>query len=52
MTDCGLETRLSGLGIAEEDVDTIVENTRWDRLALLPKSIDEDGLRTMLRGIL
>jgi alcohol dehydrogenase class IV len=52
MSDCGLETRLSGLGIAEEDVDTIVENTRWDRLALLPKSIDEDGLRTMLRGIL
>ena len=52
MSDCGLETRLSGLGINEDDLDRIVEHTRWDRLALLPKSIGKDGLRTMLRGIL
>ena len=52
MSDCGLETRLSGLGIGEGDVDLIVENTRWDRLALLPKPMEKDDLRTMLRGIL
>ena len=52
MSDCGLETRLSGLGIGEGDVDLIVENTRWDRLALLPKPMEKDDLRTMLREIL
>ncbi len=52
MSDCGLETRLSGLGIDEGDIDKIVENTRWDRLALLPKPMDKDDLRTMLKGIL
>ncbi len=52
MSDCGLETRLSGLGIDEDGLDRIVEHTRWDRLALLPKSMDKDELRTMLRGIL
>ena len=51
MSDCGLETRLSGLGIGEGDVDLIVENTRWDRLALLPKPMEKDDLRTMLREI-
>ena len=52
MSDCGLETRLSGLGIGEGDVDLIVENTRWDRLALLPKPMEKDDLRAMLREIL
>ena len=52
ISDCGLETRLSGLGIGEGDVDLIVENTRWDRLALLPKPMEKDDLRTMLREIL
>ena len=52
MSDCGLETRLSGLGIGESDVDLIVEKTRWDRLALLPKPMEKDDLRTILRGIL
>ena len=52
MADSGLETRLSGLGIGEGDIDKIVENTRWDRLALLPKPMDKDDLRTMLKGIL
>jgi alcohol dehydrogenase class IV len=52
MADSGLETRLSGLGIDEGDIDKIVENTRWDRLALLPKPMDKDDLRTMLKGIL
>ncbi len=52
MSDCGLETRLSGLGIQEDDIDKIVENTRWDRLALLPKPMEKDDLRKMLTEIL
>ncbi|MCE2456611.1 MAG: iron-containing alcohol dehydrogenase [Dehalococcoidia bacterium] len=52
MSDCGLETRLSGLGIQEDDIDKIVENTRWDRLALLPKPMERDDLRKMLTEIL
>ena len=52
MADCGLETRLSGLGISEQDLDKIVENTRWDRLALLPREMAKDDLKSMLKGIL
>ena len=52
MSDCGLETRLSGLGIGEDDIDRIVEHTRWERLALLPKQMDRGDLRTMLKEIL
>ncbi len=52
MSDCGLETRLSGLGVQEDDIDKLVEHTRWDRLALLPKPMEKDDLREMLRNIL
>ena len=48
---CGLQTRLSGLGIGADDVDTIVERTRWDRMAQLPREMDADGLREMLARI-
>ncbi len=52
MADCGLETRLSGLGVGGDDIDKIVDHTRWDRLALLPRPIEKDDLRAMLTGIL
>lgn len=52
ISDCGLETRLSGLGIGEDDIDLIVEETRWERLALLPKPMERDDLKAMLTGIL
>ena len=48
---CGLETRLSGLGIGADDIETIVERTRWDRMAQLPREIDAERLRGMLVGI-
>ena len=48
----GLATRLSGLGIGEEDIDHIVTHTRWDRMGQLPRVMDEDDLRKMLHGIL
>ena len=52
MADSGLQTRLSGLGIEEGDIDLIVEKTRWERLALLPKPMEKEDLKTMLEGIL
>ena len=52
ISDCGLETRLSGLGIGEDDIDLIVDNTRWERLALLPKPMEKDDLRAILTEIL
>ena len=52
ISDCGLETRLTGLGITESDLDTIVEHTRWERLALLPRPMEKEDLKSMLEGIL
>ena len=52
ITDCGLEARLSGLGVGEGDIDLIVDNTRWERLALLPKPMEKDDLKAMLKEIL
>ena len=51
IASCGLETRLSGLGIGAGDVGTIVERTRWDRMGKLPRTLDSEGLRGMLGGI-
>ena len=50
--DCGLQTRLSGLGIQPDDIDRIVELSRWDRLAQLPRPMSEHDLRQMLSKII
>ena len=52
MSRCGLETTLSGLGLAERDIDTIVENTIWSRIDPLPEQMDRSQLRAMLASIL
>ncbi len=52
MESCGLQTRLSGLGVGREDIGHIVEHSRWERLALMPKPISKDELRDTLLGIL
>ena len=49
---CGLATRLSGLGIGEDDVEILVSQARWDRVAVLHETLDEDGLRSILHDIL
>ena len=51
ISNCGLETRLSGLGINADDIDQIVEHTRWERLAKLPRPMSHDDLRQMLQAI-
>jgi alcohol dehydrogenase class IV len=52
MTRCGLETKLSGLGLGEGDVDTLVESTRWDRTRTLPRPLGRDDLRGLLTELL
>lgn len=52
MTRCGLETRLTGLGIGEGDLDVLVEGTRWDRTRSLPRPLGQDDLRGLLRELI
>jgi alcohol dehydrogenase len=52
MERCGLETRLSGLGLAEGDMDTLLEHVRWDRLTTLPVPLEKKSVEDMLRELL
>ena len=52
MEHCGLQIRLSGLGVSEGEVDTLVENVRWDRLGVMPRPIDRDEMRGLLQGLM
>ncbi|MCH8310048.1 MAG: hypothetical protein IIB17_06080, partial [Chloroflexi bacterium] len=51
MSRCGLETTLSGLGLSESDIDTIVEHTIWARIDTLPAPMDKVQLKEMLTSI-
>lgn len=50
--NCGLESRLGGLGIGASDVDTIVDNMRWDLLATIPRPMEPDDARAIIREML
>lgn len=52
MARCGLETRLSGLGVGPGDVETLVEHMRWDRVAVLPRPLTRDDARAIFRELL
>ncbi len=52
MERCGLHTRLSGLGVGQDDIERIVAHSRWDRLTLMPNPMSKDDLRDMLVNIL
>jgi alcohol dehydrogenase class IV len=49
---CGLETRLAGLGVGPDDVETLVEHMRWDRVAVLPRPLGRDDARAIFRSLL
>lgn len=51
MERCGLQTRLHGLGIGENDIDTLLDNIRWDRLDVMPNPIDRDEMRAVLQAL-
>ena len=52
MERCGLETRLSSLGVKSEGLETLLEHTRWDRFKMLPRPLERDELRDLLQGII
>ena len=52
MANCGLETTLGGLGIGQNDMDTLVEQSRWDRVSVLPEPLGEEDLRRLLQKLL
>ena len=52
MRRCGLRTNLGGLGVKKEEMDTLVDNIRWDRLHVLPKALDRQSASELLSEIL
>jgi len=52
MENCGLKTGLSSLGITTGGLDTLVEHTRWDRVAALPTPLVHDDLRGLLQDLI
>ena len=52
MERCGLETRLGGLGLADGDMDTLLEHIRWDRTAPLPRPLERDDARELLQDLM
>ena len=49
---CGLETRLSGLGLKEGDMETLLDNVKWDRLTTLPRPLGRESVAPLLRRLL
>jgi hypothetical protein len=40
------------LGVTTDSLDTLVEHTRWDRVAALPTPLGHDDLMRLLRGLM
>ena len=52
MARCGLDTRLNRLGVRPDGMETLVEHTRWDRVDVLPRTLDREDLRGLLQGLM
>ena len=52
MKNCGMETRLSALGVGEDEIDQLVENIRWDRVDVLPRALGRDDARGILQDLI
>ena len=51
MALCGLETKLSSLGIGVDEMDLLITNIRWDRMRVLPRSINRNETTELLQSI-
>ena len=49
---CGLETRLTGLGVGDGDMETLLDYVRWDRFGVLPRPLDREDTRVLLQGLM
>ncbi|MGH2542840.1 MAG: hypothetical protein ACRDIB_08585, partial [Ardenticatenaceae bacterium] len=52
MGRCDLHARLGGLGLAESDMDTLIQNIRWDRVNVLPRPLNRGDAENLLRELL
>jgi alcohol dehydrogenase len=51
MARCGLATRLGALGLGPGDVETLVDEMRWERVAVLPRPLGRDDARAVLAAL-
>ena len=49
---CGLETRLRGLGLSDGDMDTLIDNIRWDRVDVLPRPMDKGDATPLMKALM
>ena len=52
MESCGLETRLSNLGVGAADVDTVLEHMRWDRVGVLRRTLEREDARAIVEAMM
>ena len=52
MTNCGLVTSLSPMGVTRNDLDLILERLPWERLAQIPRSMNKVDARPILEVLL
>ena len=52
MKRTGLKTRLPDLGVGNEDMGTLLEHIRWERLGALPRPLERDDLRGLLQELM
>ena len=52
MQRCGIETRLSSLGVGSDDVETMVEHMRWDRVGVLPRPLERENAGAIFKDLL
>ena len=51
MSRCGLKTKISALGVGPDDMDTLLDNIRWERTAVLPRPIEREDARALLEQL-
>jgi alcohol dehydrogenase class IV len=49
---CGLESRLSGLGLQSSDMETLLDHIRWDRVGVLPRALSREDARGLLEKLM
>ena len=52
MSRCGLKTKISALGVKPEDMDTLIDNIRWDRTSVLPRPLEREDARALLENLI
>ncbi len=51
MSRCGLKTKISALGVGPDDMDTLLDNVRWERTTVLPRPLEREDARALLEQL-